>query len=308
MTSRARSAPLLRGLRKANPPKEKPRVLGSTLDKIVRLAITDGDILEARLYVVAFTFLTRVQSELWPLQLNGEGSPRWHSRVEFASRRVTIHWRKRKNSDKPTRMTRPCICDPARKPRSSRCGVCALRALARSHVEAGRSLDTPLFRNLHKTKASLRLRARCLIAGVAGVSWHAFRRGAASDILRKGGTVAYLMHSGGWKTAAFMTYLQRGDLEDRRTLELARDSDSDSDHPMPWKTSTDSPPSPSLLHSLLSHKSHSSHTSHSAYLAAHSWLDRFQDTYLRPQSSFTSLSVMPGPTHQVGQSLGLAVF
>jgi len=250
MTSRARSAPLLRGLRKANPPKEKPRVLGSTLDKIVRLAITDGDILEARLYVVAFTFLTRVQSELWPLQLNGEGSPRWHSRVEFASRRVTIHWRKRKNSDKPTRMTRPCICDPARTPRSSRCGVCALRALARSHVESGRSLDTPLFCNLHKTKASLRLRARCLIAGVAGVSWHAFRRGAASDILRKGGAVAYLMHSGGWKTAAFMsTYLQRGDLEDRRTLELARDSDSDSDHPMPWKhpqTALPLPPSCTL--------------------------------------------------------------
>ena len=49
MTSRARSAPLLRGLRKTNPPKEKPGVLGSTLDKIVRLAITDGDILEARL-------------------------------------------------------------------------------------------------------------------------------------------------------------------------------------------------------------------------------------------------------------------
>ena len=196
--------PLLRGLRKANPPKEKPRILGSTLDKIVRLAIADGDILEARLYVVAFNFLTRVQSELWPLQLCGGASPLWHSRVEFGSRRATIHWRKRKNSSKHFSMTRPCICDRTGKPRSSRCGVCALRALAHSHLEAGRALDQPLFRNMSKTKASRRLRARCLKAGVAGASWHCFRRGAASDILRKGGTVAYLMHSGGWKSSAFL--------------------------------------------------------------------------------------------------------
>ena len=140
--------------------------------------------------------------------------------------KVEIIWRRR-NSDASVRISQPCICRNRPSGRTLRCSACALKAAVTEHLKAGRSPSTPIFAHLHKTQAAERLAVWCRAAGVSGVTWHAFRRGAASDIIAGGGTVSFLMHSGGWRSSAVLAYIMRQELGDCRTLELAHDSDSE---------------------------------------------------------------------------------
>ena len=59
------------------------------------------------------------------------------------------------------------------------------------------------------------------MVGIGRCSWHAFCRGAASDIIRSGGTIGFPMHQGGWKPAAFLKHLLASDINDRCSLQAA---------------------------------------------------------------------------------------
>ena len=99
-----------------------------------------------------------------------------------------------------------------------------------SHLRRGGRRQDPILSGLSSSGATRRLRRRGLSLGIERCSWHAFRRGAASDIIRSGGTIGFLMNQGGWRSGAFLKYLLCSDVEDRRTLELTSvglDSDSD---------------------------------------------------------------------------------
>ena len=221
---------ILRGARKFRQVRSLPRVDGDTLDRVVDLAVADHDAISARLYIIAYSFMLRVQSELWPLQLDGRqglapDSTDWHSQVSFTDDSATITLRRRKNSLTISTITRPCIC---RLKRTKRCGVCALRAQCNRHRRKAHSPRQPLFQDCPGARSTFLLQTRCWEAGLRCSSWHSFRRGGATDILRSGGTVAFLMHSGGWRSSAFLRYLLRTDVETRCALELAA-AEPDSD-------------------------------------------------------------------------------
>ena len=51
--------------------------------------------------------------------------------------------------------------------------------------------------------------------------WHAFRRGAASDMLRSGSSVGDILIAGSWRSGAFLRYLRRSELDTRAALDAS---------------------------------------------------------------------------------------
>ena len=229
------AASIIRGARRDTVCRVKPRVSGPHLDATIRQSIREGDILAARAYAVAYSFLFRCQSQLFGIQIDGRGSGTRHQShlvVREGSAgglpAVAVHLTSRKNSPKGAVVSRPCFC--RRNLRSIRCGHCSLKAIVASHIRNGGSKRDPILSALMTSGASRRLRQRGAILGIERCSWHAFRRGAASDIMRSGGTVGFLMNQGGWRSGAFLRYFLAPDVEDRRALEvIAAGLDSDSD-------------------------------------------------------------------------------
>ena len=217
---------IIRGSKKDQTRRVKPRAVGPDLDRLVSMAISEGDLLGARAYVIAYSFLFRCGDELFNLQVDGRDSEGdYHSHIIFEERSLagpasaSVHLASRKNAPGGAIISRPCLCSKDRL--SHRCGVCALIAVVHSHLRQGGSKSDRIFGSLKSRRASSELRRRGLTLGINRCSWHAFRRGAASDIIRSGGTIGFLMHQGGWKSAAFLKYLLASDINDRCSLQAA---------------------------------------------------------------------------------------
>ena len=74
--------------------------------------------------------------------------------------------------------------------------------------------------------ATLKRRAAQLGLEVSG--WHAFRRGAAEDLVRSGCPIGFILKAGGWKSGAFLRYISAEALDTRAVTEAFL-SHSDSD-------------------------------------------------------------------------------
>ena len=217
---------IIRGSRKDQTRRVKPRAVGPDLDRLVGMAISEGDLLGARAYVIAYSFLFRCGDELFNLQVDGRASDGdHHSHIIFEKKSpsgpasAAVHLTSRKNAPGGAVISRPCLCGKDRL--SPRCGVCALIAVVHAHLHRGGTRSDRIFGSLKSRRASSELRRRGLTVGISRCSWHAFRRGAASDIVRSGGTIGFLMHQGGWKSAAFLKYLLASDINDRCSLQSA---------------------------------------------------------------------------------------
>jgi hypothetical protein len=184
---------------------------------------------EARMCIIARCFLLRVADELFPLQTDGrEGldpaDTRWHSQINFEPQAVTIVLRTRKNAPEGAVLRRTCSC--ALRPRLL-CGVCALRAQVQSAEQRGIGPRTAIFGPCKAAQSLLIVRAACELLGLPRPGWHSFRRGMARDMLNAGCSLAQILDAGGWRSAAFLRYLSRRDIDARVALELAELQDSD---------------------------------------------------------------------------------
>ena len=101
------------------------------------------------------------------------------------------------------------------------CGVCSLVAQLRQRRDDGASPAEPVFPGVegYPAQALARLRRRCAALGFL-CGWHAFRRGMASDMLNSGSTIAQILMAGGWRSAAFLRYLTRRDVDERALHEV----------------------------------------------------------------------------------------
>ena len=97
-------------------------------------------------------------------------------------------------------------------------GPCQLRAAVAASVRRGDSESARIF----PPESFLRPRFRqyCAEAQLRA-GWHAFRRGAASDILRHGSSVIDILLAGSWRSGAFLRYLRRSDVHTRASLHTA---------------------------------------------------------------------------------------
>ena len=155
--------------------------------------------------------MLRIQSECLPLQrrvLHDTNTDNKHSEVYIEHRSGAkwgiIHIMKRKSTPRPSIIQRKCLCQ-GRASQRHLCGVCIIEQLLATNT------TRQLFHiNLHK--ATTRLREHLFAARPAGTtagwpihaSWHAFRRGAASDALRGGESIGSNLAAPGWKSSAIL--------------------------------------------------------------------------------------------------------
>ncbi len=213
---------LMRGVKKVTVHQPKEALVLKDVRRLVDHLLSEGHAEEARLCIIARCWLFRVTNELIPLQIDGRSNlapsdSRWHSQLVFGASSITVSLRTRKNAPDGAVMTRTCLCKD--RPRLM-CGVCALRAQAESHTRSRLGETARLFRASSASALAI-IRSSCLALGLPRVGWHSFRRGAARDMLNAGCSLAQILEAGGWRSAAFLRYLSRRDIDARVALELA---------------------------------------------------------------------------------------
>ena len=220
---------LIRGVSKFHHRAESPRFLEADVVSLVKAALDGGHLSLARMFAVCRTFMGRAANELHPLQIDGRSGlesddTRWHSQVHIATDAdgrlsATITLRTRKNAPRGGKLLRFCGC-AAGGNGALLCGVCALRAQVRAHRALGRGPRELLFHEVSGPGGAGVFRRLCAQLNLAP-AWHAFRRGAASDMLRRGAPLSAVLAGGGWRSAAFLRYLSRADIDERVALEQA---------------------------------------------------------------------------------------
>ena len=180
----------------------------------------EGSPEEARIYVIAYHFLFRVADELLPVQLQGrlgipDGSTAWHSEVDISSKTVSVNLRTRKNAPHGAVVRRHCICTASKK---LLCGTCAMIAQVDVAVAAGRDARARLF-VIEPAAALANLHRLCSELGFPRCGWHAFRRGGAEDRVADGEELGHVLHAGGWRSAAFLRYISRENLDTQLAFE-----------------------------------------------------------------------------------------
>ena len=190
--------------------------------QVVQRRLTDaGLIAEARFMAVNRLFMFRVADEGAPLQLDGRhglesSDTRWHSYVQIKEDRVSVHLRTRKNAQSGSVVRRRCVC---RQQTPLLCGVCCLRAQIDDHVAALRAPTAPLFGNVNISKLLALVKKTTHEMGIGIFTWHWLRRGFATDLLRSGTPIAEIITAGGWRSAAFIRYLLREDIDEAATAD-----------------------------------------------------------------------------------------
>ena len=210
---------LVRGLRRASVSRVLFRLGASSTRLLIRCAVAHNDSESARLYSVAYTFMFRVANELIPIQQDGRlvatGSLDWHSVVRRTRAGSEVTLRTRKNAPNGAKVKRKCSCDIAS---PLLCGSCALLAQVRAARRAGVRPGGCIFTS---SSSSLlrRFRAYCQELAFPRCGWHAFRRGAADDMVRAGTPLGTVLHAGGWRSGAFLSYISRESLDTHAALD-----------------------------------------------------------------------------------------
>jgi len=214
-----------RGLRKITVRHPAGTVSGSQMRLLVKHLIAAQRVDLAKFVIVAYHFMTRVQSELYPLQYDGKSvdPSSWHSVITNSRQHVCITLNRRKNSPHGDVIKRTCLCVRGD---DLLCGVCCIKSLIRVHQDRASRIFNTI--NLQSDMSLIRRIVHTF--GVAHFSWHSFRRSCAQEMLRSGCTISQIIRSGGWRSASFVQYLNRRDLDDRACLNLIlQDSDHEDD-------------------------------------------------------------------------------
>jgi hypothetical protein len=215
-----------RGLRKITVRSPAGTLTRSQMKSLVKSLIVRARIDLARFVVIAYHYMTRVQSELYPLQVNGRSvnPDHWHSHVINDRTHVSLVFHHRKNSRSGATIKRTCLCSSSV---DLLCGVCSFRGILRDFTG---SPGSRIFSSINLVSDMQLIRQIVHEFGIHNLSWHSFRRSCAQELLRSGSTISQIVRAGGWRSAAFVQYLHRRDLDDRDCLNLVcQDSDGE-DH------------------------------------------------------------------------------
>ena len=218
---------LLRGSVKLSPAvKRAPAISGRWAAALALCAWQRKEYDNYLFAVLAFTFGFRVKAELLPLCFDAlaEGG---HSSIAIfrdeKQRLVLRVWlRRRKNAPNGAVLTRACSC------RFSQV-MCPVHALVRwmkatgNERQVGRLFPRACYTSFERAMRFL-LRLICF-PDAAAFSSHGFRRGMAQEILRRGGSLADVLAAGGWRSAAFLLYLDRTEVDEAAILDFLQEED-----------------------------------------------------------------------------------
>ena len=163
----------------------------------------------AMAFLMTYTFLLRMPSECLPIAV-GNGGPAeadLHAVVVVTADRLTLHLKRRKNRESPSTMQRSCWCSSCRL-------TCPVHRLGKYFLDCGMGASPFHFLDARSSLSILRGWLRHLdIQAPLQYRTHDFRRGHARDMARTGARLHEILKAGDWKSAAFLSYQDRIELE-----------------------------------------------------------------------------------------------
>ena len=180
----------------------------------------------AMMCIFAYAFLLRLPSEGLPAHFDGpEFDKTHHASLRLAEGRLDLRLSRRKNSERPVTLKRACWCA------GGGCSAltCPVHVLGPWLEEQGPGAQP--FRTYSPAAALAAIRAAVGAAGAERpreFDTKSFWRGHALDLVECGGGLAKVLEAGGWRSAAFIAYLPKDELEREAVLEAREDCSSES--------------------------------------------------------------------------------
>ena len=216
----------MRGARKVtrlqNAAKPRRAIRWDLLRRLVEYAWSRGDYYYAYAYVMAANFLLRCKDELIGMcfeQLTFDTSVNPNT--------VSLRLQSRKNLPKGSSLKRRCICQ-------SHYWLCPVHMASRVCVKLQRELRGKIFSFSYWSLQNV-LRAHLSALKVPDAneySTKAFRRGTAREMLASQSSLAEVLVAGQWRSAAFLLYIDKMDVEEDAVF-AALDSLSDEEDTSP---------------------------------------------------------------------------
>ena len=163
------------------------------------------------LFLCAYAFLLRLPSEALPIVVGSTGAGAEevrHKCVILPSETcVSLKLAWRKNRRGPSTLSRSCWC--------KRCqATCPVHVLG--PFLASFPVNASPFAQFRPPQVLAIIRETLQGLGVPDAQWyrtHDFRRGHAQDLATRGARLAEILRAGDWKSASFLQYLDRDELE-----------------------------------------------------------------------------------------------
>jgi len=163
----------------------------------------------AMAFLMSYIFLLRLPSECLPVRT--QASPVSDSLnkavVEVYSDRIVLRLSRRKNKEGGSVLIRKCWCAACK-------ATCPVHALGKYFQET--TPGSSPFGNISASRARTGLRMQLQALGVKDAlkyRTHDFRRGHAKDLAKAGSTLREILDAGEWKSASFLQYLDKDELE-----------------------------------------------------------------------------------------------
>ena len=229
-----RVARALEGVRKLDPaPTHAVALRRSVVRQLANYAWARNENDTALQLVLGYTFGFRCGDELMPLCWDGLQTGGHSEVVTYANPDgrlvLRISLRSRKNEPKGAVLARPCTCAPwALDPQ-----MCPVHSVQR-WLNMQRRLKTGrFFFGLPATLlGSFQRRIRHLgerlhLSGWDGWTTQGLRRGMAQDMVASGSSLAQILLAGGWKSSAFLLYLERAEVAEDAILDCIFSQEDD---------------------------------------------------------------------------------
>ena len=207
-------------------PKQAPAIGWNSVRALILVVSRRRDWETAAAYGLSSSFLFRSIDECIPLEWDGLESG-GHSQITFASSRlgrrsVIVDLRSSKNARFGARLERACPATGSAPCNDVLCPYHLLLALFRKSGGKGR-----LFR-LNATQFARQLKEDLRTIGVEDshlFTPHGFRRGSAQEMHSRGASLAAILVAGGWRSSAFLTYLQQEKIDCDKLMQCLCDED-----------------------------------------------------------------------------------
>ena len=173
--------------------------------------------------LMTYVFLLRLPSECLPVRTASltQGNVQHQAVVQVSRDSITLRLRRRKNKEGGSLLKRKCWCATCSK-------TCPVHVLGRFLLDLGPDMTPFSIFSAQGVLATLRRWLQVLqVPNALHYRTHDIRRGHARDLQQSGSSLLEILHAGEWRSAAFLDYLDKDELECDGTLEAHLNESSD---------------------------------------------------------------------------------
>ena len=209
------------GKERAKPVKQAAYISWALTRQLMRISAAKGQWEQCYAYGLTSSCLFRAQNECLPLEIQGK-----HSQITFSAHSVIFDLDKRKNAQRGARIERNCLSRKGTEYcKEIFCPFHIMKAIVNRYPYGYKG---QIFPSLTATGFTRMLRQDLSEAGVIDphtYSPHGFRRGTAKEMYDRGANLAAILIAGGWRSAAYLTYLRKEQIDNDRLFECLMNGD-----------------------------------------------------------------------------------